>query len=773
VLTYTVQSTDNNSASDTQNVVVTINGTNDAPDIHLVLTGTPDTASAALAETNAALSTSGTLTVNDPDVSDTVSSSVTGVVKSGTTTGLGSTNAALLAMLTVSPTSSLAANPSDTHNLAWTFNSTPEAFDYLTAGQSLVLTYTVQSTDNNAASDTQTVTVTINGTDDAPIANPDTNFALANFPSQNAPDVDAQGDVLHGATHNDPILGNFADVADSDLDTPLGSLIVSTVQGAGGPTAIPVGGTNITGAHGTLHMNQNGTYTYIVNDNDAAVSTLIGSQFVNDTFNYTVADGSALGAPSAVTTLTISIFAGKVTPALADRLFINEINLGADDPTHMAHSSAIEIINNYNNALNVSDMAGGKVQVRSTGGVHEIDLMKLVGLTVDANGNTLSGSALPGNSVLVLYEPSADHPGGFWQVVSGSEKHGTFAADNQAQWDLGSTVADPVAVNLYQGTTKSIDLFVANGASLGGLIGVGSLGSGYHDLGSTAKSGFTAPPGRAGAAWWGGAELPVSQTGMPGYVSNALVANNEYNGSLGAPTDNVFARVYDRYLVSNKGSSVDSQFIDENDSGDWTYGGTAIATLGYKNAVYVTGTTTLRTTGLNTLDSTDVINPDQGTNVHGTGSVANADGQNVLWTGTGAGTLNGGSGPDFLYGGDGADVINGGAHNDFLAGGLGNDNLTGGTGADRFVFNTALNALTNKDTVADFSHAQADKIVLDHAIFAALPVGALSGADFTAHIVYVGTALSYDADGPGGAAAVQFATLTGSPALVAGDFLVV
>ena len=64
-----MQSTDNNAASDTQTVTVTITGTNDAPDIHLVTT---DSAAATLAETNAALSTSGTLTVNDADLSDTV-----------------------------------------------------------------------------------------------------------------------------------------------------------------------------------------------------------------------------------------------------------------------------------------------------------------------------------------------------------------------------------------------------------------------------------------------------------------------------------------------------------------------------------------------------------------------------------------------------------------------------------------------------------------------------------------------------------------------------
>src|SRR4029079_18621715 len=66
---------------------------------------------------------------------------------------------------------SMAANPGDTRNLSWTFNSGAQAFDFLNAGQTLTLTYTVQATDGSA-SDTQTVTVNINGTTDI-VANND------------------------------------------------------------------------------------------------------------------------------------------------------------------------------------------------------------------------------------------------------------------------------------------------------------------------------------------------------------------------------------------------------------------------------------------------------------------------------------------------------------------------------------------------------------------------------------------------------------------------
>ena len=66
-------------------------------------------------------------------------------------------------MLSVSP-ASIAANPGDANNLNWSFNSTPQAFNFLAAGESLTLTYTVKADDGHGGIDNQTVTITITGT---------------------------------------------------------------------------------------------------------------------------------------------------------------------------------------------------------------------------------------------------------------------------------------------------------------------------------------------------------------------------------------------------------------------------------------------------------------------------------------------------------------------------------------------------------------------------------------------------------------------------------
>ena len=148
-----------------------------------------------------------------------------------------------------------------------------------------------------------------------------------------------------------------------------------------------------------------------------------------------------------------------------------------------------------------------------------------------------------------------------------------------------------------------------------------------------------------------------------------------------------------------------------------------------------------------------------------------------LFNGTG-----GKSGP--VYGGDGNDRLIGGSHNDKLHGGNGNDKLTGGPSADQFVFDNALNAATNVDTITDFKPAEHDEIVLSETDFAGLgALGTLATPHFhIGHAVNANPAviyrpgtgfLFYDANGnlPGGL--THFATLATHPTIHNTDFIVV
>ncbi|MDX8538473.1 VCBS domain-containing protein, partial [Mesorhizobium abyssinicae] len=256
-LSYTIKADDGHvGGTDTQTVTITINGTNDAPDISV---GSGDSAAAGLNETNAPLTANGTLTVTDADLSDTVTPSVTMVSPVGPTGGL--SNATLLGMLTVAP-GSLAANPTDSHNLGWTFNSTPQAFDFLAAGETLTLTYTIKADDGHVGgTDTQTVTITITGANDAAVITGDDTGSV----------IEASG-VANGTPGTSPATG---DLDATDVDS-LNAFSVLT-----------------NGVHGTLSINAAGEWSYVLNEDDAAVQALnTGDPALTDTITVQTSDGT-------------------------------------------------------------------------------------------------------------------------------------------------------------------------------------------------------------------------------------------------------------------------------------------------------------------------------------------------------------------------------------------------------------------------------------------------------------------------------------------------
>ena len=236
VFTYTMA--DASGATSSAPLTIVITGTNDAPDIIL---HSGDSATANLTETGAGLTTSGTMTVGDPELTDAVTASVTAVALSGTTGGL--TAADVLGMLSVPP-GSIAADPGDTNNLGWAFNSGAEAFNFLNSGDTLTLAYTVQATDGSA-SDVQTVTINITG----------------------------------GGAHEDTILVSNS----TTVVVPWSALLANDSD----PNATITGVTDLNGVNG-------GTIPVIL---DATAKTITfntpdTSDLIGNTFTYTVSDGS-------------------------------------------------------------------------------------------------------------------------------------------------------------------------------------------------------------------------------------------------------------------------------------------------------------------------------------------------------------------------------------------------------------------------------------------------------------------------------------------------
>ena len=158
--------------------------------------------------------------------------------------------------------------------------------------------------------------------------------------------------------------------------------------------------------------------------------------------------------------------------------------------------------------------------------------------------------------------------------------------------------------------------------------------------------------------------------------------------------------------------------------------------------------------------------------------------ENLVYTGTAKFTGLGNALNNQMTGGTGIDSLSGNLGDDTLNGGLGNDVLIGGAGADTFVFDTALNAKTNVDTISDFTSGS-DKISLNQLIFSSLSEftgdnfktgnAAPSGLDNNDYLYYNTSSgeLFYDADANGSGAAIKFAVLTGNPAITADDFNII
>ncbi|KGA00785.1 hypothetical protein KP05_17165, partial [Cobetia amphilecti] len=265
VYTYVITDADGDTATTT--LTITIKGSNDAPEISV---SSGDSAAASLTETDSPLSASGTLSVGDVDLSNSVTPSVTGVSSDGDTGTLG--NDDLLALLGVD-TGAIIDDESAEGTLNWSFDSSAagESFDYLSAGESLVLTYTVTVTDTAGATATQDVTITILGTNDAPVVT----ATEGRVSEEGLEGGIADSDAVDGFTDTTDATTVTGTVSVTDVDSDSVSLVLTAPA-----TAITSGGSAVSWAgSGTKSMvatdaDGNEVATVAIDDSGAYIFTL-------------------------------------------------------------------------------------------------------------------------------------------------------------------------------------------------------------------------------------------------------------------------------------------------------------------------------------------------------------------------------------------------------------------------------------------------------------------------------------------------------------------
>ncbi|MGY3485565.1 VCBS repeat-containing protein [Bradyrhizobium sp. USDA 4011] len=294
-LTYLIQVDDHHGGVVTQPVTITITGTNDTP----TFTSEPSTTSIpeAIGETGSTKPdvAQGVVAFADVDLSDTHTVSITGVTESGATAGLPEDQSTILNWLSLGTLTDSTGHVNGSQ--AWTFSAADQNFDYLAAGETLTLTYTIQIDDHHGGVITTPVTITIDGANDAPT------LADVNAGTLTDTAADDTFSPLTGALHGH-------DVDDGETATLTYAALNANHVAVNSPIA---------GLYGSLTVNPDGTYSYVP---DAAAINALAKGTYADTFTVETID--AHGA-TGTATLTVDVVGANDAPVIhADNISITD-----------------------------------------------------------------------------------------------------------------------------------------------------------------------------------------------------------------------------------------------------------------------------------------------------------------------------------------------------------------------------------------------------------------------------------------------------------------
>ncbi len=350
--------------------------------------------------------TSGQIVFDDVDVSDTQSASVTQVALSGTVGTLVAADVQALLGLTTSSSASATGGTVD-----WTFPAPGSLFDYLADGEELEIAYTVTIDDGNGGATDEVVTITVEGTNDVPVA----------------------AAVSANANEDGPAITIAANVTDADVsDTH--TFTVDT-----------------TGTLGSVVNNADGTVAYSA---AGAFDDLAAGETATDTFTYTADDGNG-GISTETVTVTIT---GQNDAPVAEAV----VGTVVEDPASFSSASiGGYIIPNLGRFYVYDFDTGTAVSIaRDTGANNTYDQMAAAHLS---NGNGIVMQANPNNEgwgfAALTY---VDGVGAFVQAsnldVTGGNgavdrSNGDWIAFGDSNENVDSIAFDVVGLELSNGTT--------------------------------------------------------------------------------------------------------------------------------------------------------------------------------------------------------------------------------------------------------------------------------------------------------------------------------
>ncbi len=653
---FTIQVSDGAGGIDTEEIVVQVNGVNDAP------TGSP-----------AAVLANGT-----EDESYGVSAAD---LLSGYTDVEGDT----LAVANLSASNGLVTDNNDA-----TYTITPDA----NFNGTMTLTYDVID-GNGGALAGQTLSYVVEAVDDAPTGAP--TAVLANGTEDVAYDVTAV-DLLSGFTDVDGDALTVASLSASNgsvADNNDGTYTITPSTNFNGTMTLTYN--VIDGNDGVLSGQTLGYVVDPVNDapsagpdsvvtnEDVPIRIPIASLLANDTdpegvnltvitglptmtngtavldgsdvvftpdsdfngvagFTYTIADGTGPGALAATGTVTVTVNpindapTGTPTAGLAD---------GTEDEPYHVYATALlsGFIDVDGDALAVENLSASDGTVTDNGdGAYTITpaanfngKMTLTYDVIDGKGGVLPGQML-NYAVAAVNDPA---------VIGGAT--------------AGSVTEDTILVAEGELNVSDVDLGEA-------FFTAGTILGNYGSLDITADGAWTYTLANANSA---------VQSLATGESLFDVIAVTSLDG-----TEQAITITIDGLDEPNNpnGQAVDGDAGD-NTLDTSTQGGSDVVNAGAGNDVVSTGS------------GDDLVQAGAGDD-----SVSGGSGNDVIFGGSGNNSIDGGDGNDALDGGAGNDIIIGGAGTKSITGGLGDDTLTGGSQSDTFVFQKGF----GNDLLTDF-----------------------------------------------------------------------
>ncbi|MCG8293218.1 VCBS domain-containing protein [Pseudomonas entomophila] len=202
-------------------------------------------------------------------------------------------------------------------------NDNPQVEALRLAGQTLTERFDYRISDLAGATAGATLTVTLHGANDTPLGVDDEGVAVE------------AGGVANGTPGSDAV-GNVLD-NDRDVDSPVNGEsksvtgIRAVAEAAAGPFTNVTAGTTIAGLYGSLTINPDGSYRYVVNNSHPVVQALSAGQQLSEVFSYRLTDAGGLND---VAQLRITLQGANDNPVASDDQAVAQASNGSNSESN-------------------------------------------------------------------------------------------------------------------------------------------------------------------------------------------------------------------------------------------------------------------------------------------------------------------------------------------------------------------------------------------------------------------------------------------------------